>query len=123
NLGIAFQMIDDMLDYTSCEEEFGKPVGKDLREGKITLPLIYALSELEDKETERLQVLFRTQDVDAGEYDRLIETVRKYRTIERVRSEAMEYSAKAASCLEGFDPSTEKEQLLDLNEYLVTRAF
>ena len=49
NLGITFQLIDDLLDYTASKEEFGKPVGKDLKEGKITLPLIYTLSELGEK--------------------------------------------------------------------------
>ena len=61
NLGIAFQLVDDLLDYTSSEEVFGKPVGKDLKEGKITLPLVYFLSELEKGEVERLSELFKSQ--------------------------------------------------------------
>ena len=61
NLGIAFQLMDDILDYISCEEEFGKPVGKDLKEGKITLPLIYTLSNFEETEIERVEDLFINQ--------------------------------------------------------------
>ena len=58
NLGIAFQLVDDLLDYISSEEKFGKPVGKDLMEGKITLPLIYAISEMDKKELLRVKKIF-----------------------------------------------------------------
>jgi len=61
NLGIAFQLMDDLLDYTSSEAVFGKPVGKDLKEGKITLPLVCFVSELEKGEVERLGELFKSQ--------------------------------------------------------------
>ena len=68
-------MMDDILDYTSCEEEFGKPVGKDLREGKITLPLIYTLSNLENDEVERLQDLFKSQKAKDRDYSGMIDMV------------------------------------------------
>ena len=62
NMGIAFQIIDDVFDYTATVEETGKPMGGDLREGKITLPLIYSLTCLPRQERERLEDLFKGGD-------------------------------------------------------------
>lgn len=76
DLGIAFQMIDDVLDYTSSQEQFGKPVGKDLREGKITLPLIYSFPGLEKQEIKRLAELFRNQRAGEEDYRRVVTMVR-----------------------------------------------
>ena len=123
NLGIAFQLIDDVLDYTSCEEEFGKPVGKDLKEGKITLPLIYALSGVEKAEIQKLEDLFKNHEALAGDYDKVVAMVRKGKTIERIRLEAKEYVAKAARFLDFFPSLPVKEDLLALNEYVVERRF
>ena len=76
NLGIAFQLMDDLLDYTIfCEEVFGKPVGKDLKEGKITLPLVYFVSELGRGEVERLAELFKTQEASDQDYEEVIRRV------------------------------------------------
>lgn len=123
NLGIAFQLIDDVLDYTSCEEEFGKPVGKDIREGKITLPLIYALSNLEEVEIDRLKELFRNQAANEEDYNSLIDTVRRNGAIERIHSEARGYVEKAAGLLESFPASPAREDLMALNSYIVERNF
>lgn len=123
NSGIAFQLIDDVLDYTSCEEEFGKPVGKDLKEGKITLPLIYALSDLEGAETERLENKFRSQKASEKDYEELISMVRKNGAIARIRSEARDYASKASEFLDFFPPSPAKEDLMALNRYVVERSF
>jgi octaprenyl-diphosphate synthase len=123
NLGIAFQLIDDVLDYTSCEEAFGKPVGKDLREGKVTLPLIYALSELEGKEVKRIQELFKSGKVEDEDYARLITMVRQFGVVQRIRGEAAEYTLKAVRLLDPFPPSPAKEELIALCSYLMERDF
>ena len=123
NLGIAFQMMDDILDYTSCEEEFGKPVGKDIREGKITLPLIYTLSSLENGEVERLQGLFKNQKAKKGDYLNLIDMVRSNGALDRIRSEAMDYADRAAGALNFMPDSLLKEDLIALNAYLIKRHF
>ncbi len=121
NLGIAFQLMDDLMDYTSSEEVFGKPVGKDLKEGKITLPLVYFVSELERSEVERLGGLFRSQQAKDRDYEDLIGRVRSHGAIERVRSEAADYVAKAGELLWLFPDSAEKQGLLDLGSYILTR--
>ena len=123
NLGIAFQLIDDLLDYTSSEEEFGKPVGKDLREGKITLPLIYTLSGLESAEIKRLEDLFKNQEADDEDYRKLIMLIRNNGIIDRIRSEAKVYVDKAAGFLDLFPDSPIKENLIDLNTYILERTF
>jgi len=121
NLGIAFQLMDDLMDYTSSEQAFGKPVGKDLKEGKITLPLVYFVSELERGEVERLADLFKTQKAGDKDYDDLIRRVRAHGAIERVRSEASEYVAKAGELLGVFPDSPEKQGLMELGAYILTR--
>jgi octaprenyl-diphosphate synthase len=123
NLGIAFQLIDDLLDYTSCEEAFGKPVGKDIREGKITLPLIHALSNLDKKEVEKMEDLFREKKATGEDYDKLIALVRNQGAIEHTKDEVEKYSRKALAFLEPFPPSTAKEELVKLCAYLSDRDF
>ncbi|MBE9571311.1 MAG: polyprenyl synthetase family protein, partial [Proteobacteria bacterium] len=76
NMGIAFQLMDDLLDYTSSEDVFGKPVGKDLKEGKITLPLIYTLPKIEAPERNRLENLFKNHQATEEDYRQLIGLVR-----------------------------------------------
>jgi octaprenyl-diphosphate synthase len=121
NLGIAFQLMDDLLDYTSSEEVFGKPVGKDLKEGKITLPLVYFVSELERAEVERLAELFKSQKASDQDYQDLVRRVRVNGAIERVRSEASEYVARAGEFLKLFPDSPVKQGLLELGGYILTR--
>ncbi|MBW2000651.1 MAG: polyprenyl synthetase family protein [Deltaproteobacteria bacterium] len=123
NLGIAFQLLDDILDYTSREEDFGKPVGKDLREGKITLPLIYTLQGLEEDEKEGLKSLFRENRAGEEDYRELIMRVRNNGVIEKIRSEVREIIKTNGKYLEAFPESQTKEYLLELNSYMVDRHY
>jgi octaprenyl-diphosphate synthase len=123
NLGIAFQLIDDLLDYTSCEETFGKPVGKDIREGKATLPLIYALSNIDKMEVERMEGLFREKRATGEDYEKLIAMVRDQGAIQHTKDEAVKYSEKALGFLDPFPPSTAKEELMTLCTFLAEREF
>ena len=121
NLGIAFQLMDDILDYTASEETFGKPVGKDLKEGKITLPLIYSLADLEPQEFKRLQDQFKNRNPDGVELERLIARVRNSGAIEKILAEAKEFANRARGYLYGFPDSSAKDDLKALNAYLVER--
>jgi len=123
NLGIAFQLVDDLLDYTSSEDELGKPVGKDLKEGKITLPLIYTLSNLERAEIEKFQDLFKNHKAGEEDYRKVIELVRNNGAIDKIRSEAKIFVDKAATFLDLFPDSPAKEDLLELNAYMVKRRY
>ncbi|MDY6974506.1 MAG: polyprenyl synthetase family protein [Thermodesulfobacteriota bacterium] len=123
NAGIAFQLVDDLLDYISSEEVLGKPVCKDVREGKITLPLIYTLQELEDSEKRRLEDLFKNQQATEEDYRDLIELVRSNGAVDRIQYEAQSYSSRAASCLSLFPDSAHKRNLLELNQYIIERRY
>ena len=119
--GIAFQLVDDLLDYTSSEEMFGKPVGKDLKEGKITLPLIYTLPKLEVSERKRLKTLFKNRQATEEDYLGMTELVRGSGAIDQVLDEARSYVDKAANCLSSFPDSSAKRDLLKLGQYVIER--
>jgi len=121
NLGIAFQLIDDLLDYSSSEEVLGKPVGKDLKEGKITLPLIYTLSQIEMSERKRLEDLFKNQGASEADYENLIEIVRSNGALDQIRSEAQSYADMAKESLKTFPCSPAKKSLLELGQYVIER--
>ena len=123
SVGIAFQLVDDLLDYTSSEEVFGKPVGKDLLEGKITLPLIYTLDKLEPGEKKEFAKLFEIRKTDKTVYRSLIDRVRESGVLERIRAEAQGYVDDAARCLSRFPDSAVKTNLLTLIQYIIHRTY
>lgn len=121
NMGIAFQMIDDLLDYSSTEKEFGKPVGKDFKEGKITLPLIYSIAGMDESELKRFEDLFVNGSDNEKDYNDLINLVRESGGIEKTRNMAQEYVKKAAGYLKRFPESDYRDNLLSLNSYMLER--
>lgn len=123
NMGIAFQIMDDLLDYTSSEDVFGKPVGKDLKEGKITLPLIYTLPKIEASERNRLENLFKNHQATEEDYRQLIGLVRSKGALDEIKDEARSYVDRAAGCLSSFPDSPAKRGLLELNRFIVERKY
>ena len=121
NAGIAFQLIDDLLDYTSSQEVFGKPVGKDLREGKITLPLIYTLTQLETTEKKRLEDLFVNQQPTDDDFRDIIDLVRGNGALDRIRDEAQSYVDNAINSLDIFPDSATKKDLIILSQHIIDR--
>lgn len=121
--GMAFQLMDDLLDYVASAEVLGKPVGKDLREGKITLPLIYALEELGVPERRALEVSFTQRQAKERDYETVIAMVRRSGALDRVREEACGYVEKGAEALQAFPASGLRENLEKLNRYIVERRF
>lgn len=121
NLGITFQIVDDILDYTGNLQELGKPVGADLKEGKVTLPLIHALSHAQPQERQRLRELARASDRETI-ISELKPTLEKYGSLDHARQWARRYTAQAQECLGVFPPSLEKTLFIEITNYLVERT-
>lgn len=121
NLGITFQLIDDILDFTGDPREMGKPVCNDLKEGKITLPFIHALSRATPAEQDQLRRSVRESDV-AKLARELLPLLEKYGSIAYARQLARNYSTAAQANLEAFPASPEKTFFLEITDYLNDRT-
>jgi geranylgeranyl pyrophosphate synthase len=120
NIGMAFQIVDDVLDFTAEQATLGKPVGSDLRQGLITLPTIYYLeTHPEDPLTKAvLSGDCRQIDLQVGQ---LIEAVRNSSAIHLATQEACEYVDKGLSALQQFPPSAERDALQELATFFINR--
>lgn len=121
NVGLAFQLVDDVLDFTSDESTLGKPVGSDLKEGKLTLPLIYLMRDGEPGHRELVRSALSDGRMDDGVRDRIIQLVRDYRTADRVLEKAHGYAQKAKACLATFPSCPARDALLSIPDYMVER--
>ena len=122
NLGIAFQMADDLFDYTLQTSEFGKEVGADLREGKLTLPVIYALKQAQTGDRELMIKIIRNQDFSEADFKTLTDLLEKYGGLTYTQNMAASYIDTAKRALTVFDPSPTKETMLDIAEYALARS-
>jgi octaprenyl-diphosphate synthase len=121
-LGIAFQLMDDTLDYVASEELFGKSIGHDLEEGKITLPLIHTLRLCTPAEREQIGEIVEKEFLEKSDFSLVIDLVNCYGGIEYTIDRARHYIAEAKARLELFVDSREKEAMLGLADYVVTRV-
>jgi octaprenyl-diphosphate synthase len=121
-LGIAFQMVDDSLDYCASEEQFGKSIGHDLEEGKITLPLIHTLKQCTDDEREQITNIVKKELIDKNDIQTIFDLVEKYGGIDYSLAMAKNFSNRSKKCLDIFEDSPGKSALLELADYIVTRA-
>ncbi len=119
NLGIAFQLADDVLDYISVEAEFGKEKGVDLKEGKVTLPLLYALERCTDEERTIIQdgTISARHDI----FLKVVEVLKKYGAIEYTLKLAAEHTELARSALKILPETPAKNALLKITDYVVER--
>jgi octaprenyl-diphosphate synthase len=123
NLGIAFQLVDDCLDYVGKEEVLGKKVGSDLREGKLTLPLIFALRQSSEEERRTIEEVLGGKREEEGLIEVIIGIVNKYGGIEYTRQLAQKYVNQAKQSLFCFPSSPEREALFKLADYVLERNF
>lgn len=121
DLGVAFQLADDALDYTSDEERFGKTRGGDLREGRITLPLITALQRCTDSEQTLLKDALLSQSLADDQLAAVIDILEHSGGITHTLSLAREFIERAKSHLAPCKPSIEKDALLHVAEYVIAR--
>lgn len=120
-LGIAFQIMDDLLDYTSSEEEFGKNIGHDLEEGKITLPLIHTLQNCTPAERDLIAEAVNSDVLDENDIRAVFDLVHAYDGINYAAGRAASYVAQCKSRLASFADSQVRKALLDLADYVVSR--
>ena len=121
NLGLAFQMADDLLDYTLDSAALGKAAGADLREGKLTLPVIHALEKAGSADRHRMEAILKNPDFSVNEFKALIDMLETYNGIGYTRKTANKYVAQAKVCLERFRPSATRDTLSDIADYALER--
>jgi geranylgeranyl pyrophosphate synthase len=115
NLGLAFQVFDDILDFTATEQELGKPVGSDLRQGTITLPVI--LMRNDNVSDGPFRAAFEAEDVDLQ-----VRLVQESGAIERAQAEAEVLVQRARSALQALPPGVERDALDALAAYVTRRS-
>lgn len=120
-LGIAFQLMDDLLDYTASEADFGKSIGHDLEEGKMTLPLIHTLRQCSLEEREQIAAVVAKDQVSVDDFGLVAALVRHYGGIDYTVQRARDCVAACQRHLDLFPDSDCKRALLELAEYVVTR--
>jgi octaprenyl-diphosphate synthase len=120
-LGMAFQLIDDLLDYTGNEADVGKPVLNDLREGKLTMPLLLALPRASASERERVASVLRERDFHSVQPAEILAIVDRYDGIPETRALARDYAGAARVALGAFPDSPAREGLLLATESVIDR--
>ena len=121
NLGMAFQLVDDLLDYTGDEETVGKPLGSDLREGKVTLPLVYALEFATPEERGLVETILTDRSYERVPFKRILALLEKYRGIERVKEKAQAFTDKARRTMGEFPESPYQRALLAVTDLITER--
>ena len=118
---MAFQLVDDMLDFTAREKTLGKPVGGDLREGKVTLPLVYALECATPDERAWSRPSWRSATTTRFRSPESCALLEKYRGIERVKERAQAFTDKARQIIGEFPESPYQRALMTVTDLVTDR--
>src|SRR5262249_23550328 len=121
DLGMAFQIVDDVLDLTASEDVLGKPVASDLREGKVTMAVIHALERCTADEREMISTVVREQAFDGVSHHEILAILNRYGSIDAAHERALRYAELARNAICGFPESEAKRALLWAPEYVVER--
>ena len=121
HLGIAFQLVDDTLDFTGKWEELGKPIGNDVQEGKATLPLIHTMYHSLPEEKEQIRKIFSADKILPKDFERVRDLVIRTGGIDRTMRLAIQHVEQAKEGLQMFPDSPTRDILLDIADYVVYR--
>ena len=121
-VGMAFQIVDDVLDLTASEEILGKPVASDLREGKLTMAAIHALDRCTPTEAELIETVLRDRNFERVPHPHVVEILDRYGAIEAAYQAAASYAEQARRAICTFPDSEIKRALLWMPDFVVTRT-
>ncbi len=119
--GLAFQLVDDLLDFTASPEQLGKPVLCDLKEGKVTLPLIYALEDGNSQGRELVAAVLEEKEFHSVRPEQITALVHNSGALDRTRNLAHEYAYRAKACLNGNAASEYGRALLTVPDFILDR--
>lgn len=122
NLGIAFQLVDDALDYSVREAKFGKNAGDDFREGKMTLPVVYALERASSEEKAFWKRTLGELQQKEGDFNQAIAYMTRHKTLERTLENATCYAREAQTQLRIFSPGPFRMALEELTRFVIDRT-
>lgn len=121
-VGIAFQLKDDILDFESKSSILGKPVANDIKEKKITLPLIYAFSKASKSESKTIQKIIKNGNLKTKDIEEVINFIKKYNGIVYAQTQAKNYSNKAKEQIAQFPDSDAKNSLIEFADFVISRS-
>lgn len=122
-IGLAFQIRDDIFDYFSDSRDLGKPTGNDLREGKVTLPLLYALNRTDMEESAAMNELVHRDELTSGEINRLIEYAKSAGGIDYAYARMQQLRDEAAQIISHFPESPTRTAFLSIFDYIIDRTY
>ncbi len=122
NLGVAFQLVDDVLDYGGASAKLGKNVGDDFREGKITLPVVLSFRRGTESEREFWRRTLERNEIEDGDLDTAVATMRRHKALEDTIERARHYGAMARDALALFPNSPWKNALVEVVDFCISRA-
>ena len=122
NLGIAFQLVDDVLDYASTAETMGKSVGDDFRDGKITLPVVLSFLRGDENEREFWRRTLERQEQGDDDLAHAVMLMEKHGSLRDSIERARHYGAVARDALGVFPDGPEKRALIELVDFAITRS-
>jgi octaprenyl-diphosphate synthase len=121
NAGLAFQLVDDLLDFTASAQQLGKPVLSDLKEGKVTLPLIYAMENGHREARELVTRVLAEKEFDSVRPETIVSLVHDSGALDRARCLAQDYAERAKACLNGHGDSEYARALAALPDFILER--
>jgi octaprenyl-diphosphate synthase len=121
DLGMAFQIVDDVLDLTASEDILGKPVASDLREGKVTLAVIHALERCNRQERAAIETIIRERSFDGVSHAEILEILNRYGSLDAAHARAQQYATLARNAICSFADGEIKRALLWAPEFVVAR--